>query len=67
MARPRPHSGQPGTPDYILFAHRWGDELTRPIIDFISEELGIECELETKRAARRSATKYGTDPNGYNF
>ena len=67
MAKPMPHSGQPGKPSYILFAHRWGDELTAPIIEYMFEQFGIFCELETKSAAIKSATLNGTDPDGYNF
>ena len=67
ITKPMPSSGERGRPKYILFAHRWGDELTAPVRNFIQSELGILCELETRSAAISSAKQHNTDPDGYNF
>jgi len=70
MVRPKSDNGGsmiPERPSHMLFAHRWGKDITSDLIELLKKKLGIEAMLETEEASLVSARTNGTDPEGYNW
>lgn len=62
-----PVQGRPKRPIAVLFAHRWGAEMSRECLDLLGDRIDLMGSYETRHAAIVSAANNGTDPDGYNW
>jgi hypothetical protein len=67
LAKPMHMTGPPQLPGAILFANRWGQEISNDVGRLLREKLKIVCRFESRGEALRSSELYDTDPDGFNF